>query len=248
MKLIERIVLVVLLAIVIGGIFISAIQVYPNIMPVLLYHDVKNTTYFTAQMQYIYSQGYTTLSATQLIAWYDGKLKNVSRPIVITFDDGYASLKDVYPILKQYKMRAIVFPIMSVMEKQTPDTHITLDELFSMQDVYDIGSHSYNLHGTVEKQGKYVNVIDAVSLLNFYKDIRQSQKVYPTNIYAYPHGSYSYSKELMLKLNGYLLAFTVDNNSCAIWDGNMYAIPRISVSEKMNLAPVLEKCTLGVEK
>lgn len=87
-------------------------------VPVLLYHHVQpkalaedlgqialnvDSQIFDRQMGYLFSQGYTTLSAKKLVAALRDHTSLPQKSIVITFDDGYKSVYDyAYPILQKY--------------------------------------------------------------------------------------------------------------------------------------------------
>ena len=85
-------------------------------IPVLLYHnfvttvpesDIDNFNYintpqsFEENIKVILESGYTVISLNELNDADSGKVKLPSKPILITFDDGYYSNYEyIYPILK----------------------------------------------------------------------------------------------------------------------------------------------------
>ena len=103
-------------------------------VPVLLYHRLISKqnphhaeeenidrsyaifdTDFAAQMDYLDRSGYSTISLEEFIAYQKDDHPLPPKPIIITFDDGFASnYFHAFPILKKYGMTAIVFA--------TPDT------------------------------------------------------------------------------------------------------------------------------
>ncbi|MHB9094639.1 MAG: polysaccharide deacetylase family protein [Eubacteriales bacterium] len=91
-------------------------------IPVLMYHKVSPYYYhggpglritpdfFEEQVRYLKERGYHTVSLDQLIDFWDKKAALPSKPIVLTFDDGYEdNYRFVFPILKKYRYTATIF-------------------------------------------------------------------------------------------------------------------------------------------
>ena len=89
-------------------------------IPVLLYHNFVNTVpdndpdnfnyintpqSFEENIKVLIENGYTIISMQELNDAYNLKTELPSKPILITFDDGYYSNYEyIYPILKQYQV------------------------------------------------------------------------------------------------------------------------------------------------
>jgi peptidoglycan/xylan/chitin deacetylase (PgdA/CDA1 family) len=72
-------------------------------------------TAFTEQMTYLHKNHYTTISLDEFLAYQDGRGALPPKPIVVTFDDGFASnYHYAFPVLKKFGMTATIFV--------TPDT------------------------------------------------------------------------------------------------------------------------------
>src|ERR1700722_961379 len=91
-------------------------------VPILMYHEIAGPTEsdsglavspeaFSAQLAYLHDEGYRTVTAAELsdaLACGDGSLPD--RPIVLTFDDGYADFhSQTMPMLDRYAFTATVF-------------------------------------------------------------------------------------------------------------------------------------------
>src|SRR5438874_1635195 len=90
-------------------------------IPILMYHSIscsynprfKEFTVppevFAEQMAYLHEHNYTTLTVTQLAqARNAGSLPE--KPVVITFDDGFADFLTVaWPVLQRYKFAATMY-------------------------------------------------------------------------------------------------------------------------------------------
>ena len=91
-------------------------------LPVLLYHHVgpvRAGTYpsltippkrFERQIRWLADQHFSGVSSTDLLAWRREGRPLPPRPVLLTFDDGYADLADIaFPLLRSYGFGAIVF-------------------------------------------------------------------------------------------------------------------------------------------
>ena len=109
---------------------------------------------FIEQLEYLHHNGYQTVTMNDVYMHYTKQKKLPTKSVLLTFDDGY---KDNYitalPLLKKYKMSAVVFPISNWIgrENQWEDFHkaatltMTLDELKSWQkNGMEIASHTVN--------------------------------------------------------------------------------------------------------
>jgi peptidoglycan/xylan/chitin deacetylase (PgdA/CDA1 family) len=77
-------------------------------IPILMYH--KTPADFEAQMMALKGRGYETVSMdTVALALKGGPLP--AKPVVITFDDGFADQMQAYDILKRHGMRATYYII-----------------------------------------------------------------------------------------------------------------------------------------
>lgn len=94
-------------------------------VPILLYHymsenpnkdDIARDGLFTppsifkSQLETLKSAGYTTITFDELAAFFDGKSSLPSKPVILTFDDGYRDFYlNAYPILVSSGMKGIAF-------------------------------------------------------------------------------------------------------------------------------------------
>lgn len=79
-------------------------------IPILLYHKIKDKEEdstlcvsvedFKKHMEYLYKEGYRTIKIDELINFYRGESKILSKSIIITFDDGYKNFLFTFPVLK----------------------------------------------------------------------------------------------------------------------------------------------------
>lgn len=136
---------------------------YRQPMPILMYHhmlpdgsDCNDMTVTPSKLRqdfdYIVKQGYTPVLPRELL----NPDSLPDKPILITFDDGYASnYRLLYPMLQEYQFKAVICPIVCM-----PDLLATE---FCSWDMYremiasglvEIGSHTYKLHN-LDVNGSY---------------------------------------------------------------------------------------------
>ena len=83
-------------------------------IPVFCYHEVSSAT-FEAHLRFLHANEYSTLTADEFLDALSATSHHRSRSItkrrvVISFDDGLASLHDtVFPLLRQYEARVVAF-------------------------------------------------------------------------------------------------------------------------------------------
>jgi len=89
-------------------------------LPVLLYHRVVNKEMprgnhkihvwekdFDAQMNYLKTEGFETITFAQL---HDNPKMDLNKKVIITFDDGYEdNYTLMFPILKKYGFKAVIY-------------------------------------------------------------------------------------------------------------------------------------------
>jgi peptidoglycan/xylan/chitin deacetylase (PgdA/CDA1 family) len=170
-------------------------------VPVLLYHDidaVKEDEYtilaaaFAAQMEWLYSHGYQAISLQDLD---EGRIPD--RPVVITFDDGYASfLVYALPLMEQYGFKTTLTIIgryvgaYYTIGMNRPMMSWDECRYLARTGLVSLGCHTYHLHN-FEKGG-----VKGVTEEAFYRDLMSFQETMtqelgkPTDIMAWPFGLY----------------------------------------------------------
>jgi len=171
-------------------------------IPVLLYHHITDEFHeyganvnispevFEAHLDALQRAGYKTISFDQYYSYALGTGILPYKPIIITFDDGYASnYIYAYPALRQRNMSATIFIVTStvgVVEDIIP--HFTWEEAAEMVEsgLISIGSHSHT-------HPDLLTLSDA----ELHKELRLSRWLIEKNlgirctIFAYPFGMYN---------------------------------------------------------
>lgn len=240
----------VLLAALLSG----AAVAQPRHLAVLCYHQINNkadtemvTTpaRFREQMDFLQKQGYQTVTLDQAQRFLQGKLprKEVARPVLITFDDGYDGVfRYAYPQLKKRKMKAVTFLVVSQVDRMMPTAHLTRAQLREMSSsgVFEFGSHTYNLHAPIPERRN----AGQVSSYAIRKDLTQSRTVLqgwlgkPVRALAWPYGHYDEDCLQLARQSGFRLVFTTDYGYNLPGSGP-WRIRRIRLSSDFDTVEVL---------
>lgn len=223
-----------------------------NGIPVLTWHhilrDEENTRFrhtstttslraFSNQMTWLRDMGYTTLSLYQLEGYVKNRMNLPARAVAITFDDGLKSVsRYAYPVLKQYGFSATAFIISSRIkrhpQKWDPKSlqFMSVSELQSIQDVFDVQSHTHFLHRIdglrhpILLSRSYHNI-----LFDFERSRRALAQFNPHVLYlSYPFGGYDQKAIKAAHDAGFHLAVTTVKGKVKPGD-NPYLLKRLYI-------------------
>ncbi len=187
-----------------------------NGLPILTYHKVGDypkgsrlkplwvtAKQFREQMEYVKRNGYTTLTFSELRAIDAGEKPMPEKPLLVTFDDGYANNYELaYPILKELGLKANIFLVHDTLEGKNawhnPATEpqipmLTWAQVKEMQDsgVVEFGSHTMS-----HKNLARIPLDDARRELTESK-IRLEQRLGREMVgFAYPYGAGAFVPEV----------------------------------------------------
>jgi peptidoglycan/xylan/chitin deacetylase (PgdA/CDA1 family) len=179
-------------------------------VPILAYHRVSedeerysvSPQQFDEQMQFLQQQGYTAISLTEMADAFSGGKKLPPKPIVISFDDGYAdNLLTALPILEKYGMKATVFVIAGSVGQPN---YVTWDQAVEMlRRGVEIGSHtiSHVILSQATDAQKQEEILQS-------KVVLEGQLGTPVQFLAYPFGQFDASLFPLLQQAGYRGACT----------------------------------------
>lgn len=114
-----------------------------------------SSSQFESHLQMLRAEGYHLLTMREFEAFLAGLYTPPDRSVLLTFDDGYASVYDrAFPLLKQYEAPAAIFPIMKYYHTQgwgawSPHLVYWQTEVMMESGLVDLGGHSYDGHGYV---------------------------------------------------------------------------------------------------
>lgn len=208
-------------------------------VPILNYHMVDdgyenplvmNTKDFEEQMKYLKEAGYHTINSQQLYAYLYEGAELPDKPIMITFDDGYAdNYTKAYPIMKKYGFTGTIFVITDTAVHTEQGRYLSWEQIEEMgKDGFSFESHTVN-HKDLTK----------VTPEALAYELQQSKMEMEEHLgklcrmIAYPEGEYNKRVIQATKEAGYALAFTIDIGRVHRGD-NPFLLPRIPVFEGDN--------------
>jgi peptidoglycan/xylan/chitin deacetylase (PgdA/CDA1 family) len=210
-------------------------------VPVLIYHHVQSyeqalaegneaftitTVRFRQQMTYLVRQGYTTIRMQDLNAFFDEGQTLPSRPVLLTFDDGYDDFaSDALPVLEELGMQATVFLPVGLVGQSG---HLTWEQIGHIASEGTGGTeilfanHTWS-HTNVgygrEAASREISTADAELV---------GRGLNQPRTFCYPYGlASSYAQEVLADME-YGLGFTADPGSI-LCRGQRLALPRIHV-------------------
>ena len=222
------------------GVLVAAVFVWlmlaprPEGFPILEYHKVsdeameENWEYsvpaeeFRKQLDYLQSEGYTTITALDYMKARKGKMELPEKPVILTFDDGYADNYEIMlPILEEHGMKAVVYMVTNDIGQKG---YLTWDQLREMQTRgVEIGSHTANhLPLTTLPAEERTDELRLSKLLMEWNGIRTVFS------FSYPNGAYDAELTELLQKEEYLTAVTGDAG-LNTFQTNPYLLQRVNI-------------------
>lgn len=214
-------------------------------LPILMYHHIEPkgvpiTPYavhdgqFAGQLDQLVSAGFTTLSFQDLFGALEGRAKLPARPVILTFDDGYESFRELaVPALAARQMKATVFIVAGrIGEDNCWDREQAIPARRLMDDngIKDIMAAGMDIgaHGWVHRN------LCQCTPPELEEEIFRSRKELETRfgvapqIFSYPYGSHSSKHFPLLQQAGYLGAVSIFSDQPTV-TSNLFAMRRIYV-------------------
>ncbi len=206
-------------------------------LPIVMYHFVlerkvaSGDIYITPDglrqdLDFLVSNGFSTVTIDELIAYVHDGAKLPEKPVLLTFDDGfYNNLHYAEPLLKERGMRAMM-AVVGEFSQDTVDTgdinvrysYVTWDQIRQAAGtgVFEFQSHSWALHrlagaqGVKRKRGEsaeaYVERLEK-DLTKLSDKLEELTGKRPT-AFAYPFGAFSDISSDALQDIGFLVTMT----------------------------------------
>jgi peptidoglycan/xylan/chitin deacetylase (PgdA/CDA1 family) len=216
-------------------------------VPILMYHSVSyNATKdflpfivrpheFERQMEHLSEHRYTPITLSAYARVVRGECDELpERPVVITFDDGYADFyHHALPVLKRYNFPATVYVVTDCIEKMSScmtssrvvgRPMLSWDMLRELVDSgIEIGAHSHT-HPQLDVLPEHELVNETIAP----KQILEHRLHVEIESFAYPHGYHSEKVKQAVRDAGYLSACGVKDAMSHLND-DPYALARLLV-------------------
>ncbi|MBI5300635.1 MAG: polysaccharide deacetylase family protein [Chloroflexi bacterium] len=186
---------------------------------------------FEEQIAYLASNGYRTVHVADVVAHLSNGTVLPAKPIVLTFDDGYADIyESVFPILKKYQMTATFYIIAQFTEDRKAG-YATWEQLREMANAgNEIGSHSLD---HLDLRSRSVTFLNNQMLGS--KRLIESRLGIIVKTFAYPAGKYDARTLAVVQRSGYLGAVTETQGTLQS-DADIFEMRRVRVRGSYSLA------------
>lgn len=221
-------------------------------LPILLYHKIDTIpwaagypanyvapTRFDAQLALLRRLGYETISFADYLAYRRGESGLPRRSVIITFDDGYRSLRaNALPILRRHGFRATVFLVARLIGKTNAWDEGELEEpLLDGADIAAMQADGIDFQSHTLEHRRLTALEPAQAL----EDLRRSRECLgdllgrPVRVLAYPYGEADRSTHEIARAAGYEAAVILRRrlNTDAT---DLFALNRIPVTNRTSLA------------
>jgi poly-beta-1,6-N-acetyl-D-glucosamine N-deacetylase len=232
-------------------------QIHPRAslarVPILMYHDVLTEPevffdlvpeQFEAHLKTLKENGFTAVSMDQVVDHLRTGIPLPEKPVLLTFDDGYAGhFEHVYSLLKQYQMPGLfaIFPG-KVDGEVVGRSTLTWDQLKTMaaDPLVTIASHSVTHPSDMTQMDDQAVAYE----LNASKQQLENELGIPIKYFVYPAGHYDARVAQAVADAGYLAALTMrlENEQFAGASESLLAIERFGQS---NLEALLDQAWGG---
>ncbi len=216
-------------------------------VPILMYHSISHDAspkfkpfavspeLFAKHMAYLHEHGYTPITVTQFAnALIQGGSALPERPVVLTFDDGFADFfTDALPVLERYSFTATLYVTTAFVngtscwlrregEDQRPI--LTWDQLaeISMRGI-ECGGHGHYHH-----QLDILPHTKARDEIVHCKEILEDRLGRAVTSFAYPYGYHSTTTQRLVREAGYTSACAV-KHAMSSTSTDPYALARLMV-------------------
>ncbi|MBU5486231.1 polysaccharide deacetylase family protein [Clostridium sp. MSJ-11] len=207
-------------------------------IPVLMYHSINYEEgnelmvpkeQFREQMNYLYENGYTTLTLNQLYDFFINNKPIPEKSVVITLDDGYKdNYTNAFPILKEFNFNAVVFVITNNIDNHK--NFLTSEQILEMdKNGIEIQSHTAN-HERLPTLS-YENQVRTLKVSKeFLEKLLNKESLY----IAYPYGDANSDTIKAAKEAGYKMAFTTKGTWSDKTDG-ILSLDRVYISANFDM-------------
>lgn len=188
------------------------------------------------QLQYLLEQGYTTISARQLIDCQYHRQSLPPKPVLLTFDDGYHdNFTLLYPMLVKYRMRAIIFLVASLVRQSGQ----ACEELKFMSEEQlrqmDAGLVEFGLHSFDHSSYREMTSQQIAADIDRCRTLLQKMQLPIAPVLAYTYGAYPKNGNdwnamvEVLKEKDIRLAFRIGNRINAFPVKEPFVVQRVDI-------------------
>lgn len=211
-------------------------------VPTLMYHHVQDLALaktqgrlglttgpqnLASQLTYFKQHGYNTVKISDLINFFDHAAPLPSKPILLTFDDGYDDFyTNAYPLLRENNYSAVMFLPTGLLNNPGYLTWSDISAMSGTGLVY-FANHTWS-HHQLKTTANIVHSEISTAATQLSDHGLDASKVF-----AYPYGTVSATAQTELAKDGFQLAFTTRPGS-TLCSKQRLNLPRLRIG---NLSP-----------
>jgi peptidoglycan/xylan/chitin deacetylase (PgdA/CDA1 family) len=225
-------------------------------IPILMYHSISqpagsadpsfkalciSPALFTAQVEYLYHSKYTFITVNQLTHAIKGESPFPDRPVVLTFDDGYADFyHHALPVLSHYRLAATLYIVTGFVGRTSlwlRSKRETGHPILTWNQIAEISNSGIECGGHTQSHPK----LDALPLAIARNEIKCSKDLLEQHLsrevtsFAYPYGYYTSSVRRLVKEVGFTSACAIKN--CMSSDKtDLFTLERLAITPDMDIS------------
>ena len=215
-------------------------------VPVLMYHYVSNPPHdsdvyrldlsvtpanFRQQLQWLKDHDYQSITPDDMAAALLHGRRLPDRPMLLTFDDGYADAYDnAFPLLREFGFKGTFFIVTSWLDENRPG-YLTWAQVKDMTDAgMSIQSHSRTHHDMRNHDHDWL----VYEILGPMQTIEAHTGARPM-FFCYPAGDFDLNVVRELRAAGVVAAF-MTNDGTYDYSDDMLRLPRVRIRGSTSIA------------
>ena len=185
---------------------------------------------FEAQLAWLQSQGYESITLTDLVYHLARGWPLPDKSVILTFDDGYRdNYTNAFPLLQEYGYTGTFFLVTGPIDFENPE-YLTWDMVEEMHQAgMDFQPHSYR-HLDLRGTGSDFLIFEILAP----KEAIEARTGETPRFYAYPSGSYDDRTIAFLKSANYWGAVITEQGATHTSDG-LFELDRVRVRRRHTL-------------
>lgn len=213
-------------------------------IPILLYHSISDrpaagqerftvtSRAFAEHVHAIRDSGRTALTVGELASRWRGEAELPSRPVVVTFDDGFADAQPAVELLLGAGLAASVFVTSGWLGREGMLTHDGLRKLAALGGRVEVGAHTAT-HPRLDELRNARLREEIWCSKAALEDVVQM----PLRSFAYPHGAYDRRVRRAVIEAGFSAAAAV-KNAISHSEDDPYALARVTIGASTSVRHV----------
>lgn len=226
--------------------YIGKLETNVGTVPVLMYHEYEPIKEeFKSEMKYLKDNGFTLIDFNDLENY-----KNIAKPVIVTFDDGYADNYEAYLFLKSiesstFKPKMTIFMIANAINKTYGYEYLSALKIKEMSDSGMVSFQGHTSNHTdlrqLDDQDPYVLNGPETGEISYFEEFVTSKQLIEAAIntgtlnysnnqdttnwkkvtaIAYPQGAYNSEVVKAVKESGYTYGITTEPGKYTLIDGD----------------------------